>query len=58
MKDTVLLCPQAETLSFRQRPLLEDCFPSSSKQYKEIDHDGTVIKVPCHLKLHKRCRAF
>lgn len=54
-EERCFLCPQAETLSFRQRPLLEDCFPSSSKQYKEIDHGGTLIKVPCHA--HKNPQA-
>jgi phosphomethylpyrimidine synthase len=33
-------------LAFRQRPVLEDCFPASSKQYKTVEHDAGPIQVP------------
>ena len=36
---------QAEKLNFRQNPTFADCFPSSEKCYKEIDHEGTHLKV-------------
>lgn len=36
---------QNEALSFRQRPILEDCFPSSSKEYREIQHGEDTLKV-------------
>ena len=34
-------------VEFRQSPKLEDCFPSSAKQYKEVLHEetGEVLQV-------------
>lgn len=34
---------------FRQRPTFEDCFPSSEKIYKDVQHEatGTTLRVPC-----------
>lgn len=39
--------PQAEDLRFKQNPTFEDCFPSSTKEYKEVVHEGTghVLRV-------------
>ncbi len=36
---------QAEKLDFRQSPTFADCFPSSEKCYKEVDHEGTKLRV-------------
>ena len=36
---------QAEKLDFRQSPTFADCFPSSEKCYKELDHEGTKLRV-------------
>jgi phosphomethylpyrimidine synthase len=36
----------ADKLSFRQRPILEDCFPASSKQYKETEGPAGPLQVP------------
>lgn len=38
-------CPQPEKLTFRQRPVFEDCFPSSTKQYKEVEHENGTLQV-------------
>ena len=38
---------QSEALSFRQRPVLEDCFPSSVKEYREVEYEGSTMKVFC-----------
>ncbi|CAD7701482.1 unnamed protein product [Ostreobium quekettii] len=37
---------KAEDLSFRQRPVFEDCFPGSEKCWKEVQHNGEVLRVP------------
>ncbi|GAB4822365.1 hypothetical protein N2152v2_009411 [Parachlorella kessleri] len=33
-------------LAFRQAPTFDDCFPSSTKEYKEVLHEGATLKVP------------
>eukprot|EP00798_Chlamydomonas_sp_ICE-L_P018081 gene18081-24504_t len=40
--------PQVGEIEFRQSPKLEDCFPSSAKQYKEVVHEesGETLQVP------------
>lgn len=35
-----------DALTFRQLPTFEDCFPASEKHYREVDHNGTVLRVP------------
>ncbi|KAL3136805.1 hypothetical protein ABBQ38_005517 [Trebouxia sp. C0009 RCD-2024] len=45
-KQSVNRPQQAEKLDFRQNPTFADCFPSSEKCYKEVDHEGTKLKVP------------
>ncbi|KAK9820463.1 hypothetical protein WJX72_010613 [[Myrmecia] bisecta] len=37
---------QEEKLVFRQNPTFADCFPSSEKLYQEVEHEGTVLRVP------------
>lgn len=34
-----------DALTFRQLPTFEDCFPASEKHYREVDHNGTVLRV-------------
>lgn len=36
---------QAEKLNFRQNPTFADCFPSSEKCYKDVDHEETKLRV-------------
>lgn len=36
---------QPETLTFKQRPVFEDCFPASSKQYKVVEHANGTLEV-------------
>lgn len=45
-KQSVNRPQDGEALSFRQRPVFEDCFPSSTKEYKEVQHGDTLLKVP------------
>ncbi|KAL0054918.1 hypothetical protein WJX82_004384 [Trebouxia sp. C0006] len=45
-KQSVNRPQQAEKLDFRQSPTFADCFPSSEKCYKEVDHEGTKLRVP------------
>lgn len=40
-------------LSFRQRPVLKDCFPASSKQYQTVEHANGPIQV-CNVKCLRR----
>ena len=42
---TAVLLTQPETLSFRQQPTLEDCFPASTKLYKDVQHDNGPLRV-------------
>ncbi|KAK9800197.1 hypothetical protein WJX73_007809 [Symbiochloris irregularis] len=35
-----------DDLHFRQRPVLEECHPSSEKLYREVLHEGHVLQVP------------
>ncbi|GMH36895.1 hypothetical protein BSKO_04768 [Bryopsis sp. KO-2023] len=37
---------KAEDLSFKQRPVLEDCFPGSEKLYQEVQHGDETLRVP------------
>ena len=39
---------QEESLSFRQSPTFADCFPASTKEYREVLHEptSTLLKVP------------
>ena len=32
-------------MAFRQSPTFEDCFPSSEKLYKTVEHDGSTLQV-------------
>lgn len=36
-----------QEVNFRQNPTFEDCYPSSTKEYKEVVHEGTgtVLRV-------------
>ena len=44
--DLLVCCKQdANKLSFRQRPILEDCFPASSKQYNEAEGPAGPLQV-------------
>ncbi len=36
---------QDEKLDFRQSPTFADCFPSSEKCYKDVDHEGAKLRV-------------
>ena len=38
-----------QEVNFRQNPTFEDCYPSSTKEYKEVVHEGTgtVLRVRC-----------
>ena len=40
-------CPylQPEKLDFRQNPTFADCYPSSEKQYTEVEHGGSQLRV-------------
>ena len=38
-------CLQPEKLDFRQNPTFADCYPSSEKQYTEVEHDGEQLRV-------------
>ncbi len=40
-----LYASQVESLQFRQSPTFEDCFPSSEKCYKEVEHNGETLRV-------------
>ena len=53
-----VLVPQEEDLVFRQRPVLEDCFPSSEKCWKEVEHEGEVLRVsfPAEAQQLSLCR--
>ena len=39
--------PHPQEVNFRQNPTFEDCYPSSTKEYKEVVHEGTgtVLRV-------------
>lgn len=37
---------KVENLTFKQRPLMEDCFPSSEKCWKKVEHEGQSLQVP------------
>lgn len=39
-------------LSFRQSPTFHDCFPGSEKCYKEIEHNGSTLRVQVLHMLH------
>jgi len=39
------LLAQPESLSFRQQPTLEDCFPASRKLYKDVQHENGPLQV-------------
>lgn len=45
--------PQADALEFRQAPTYEDCFPGSTKEYREVLHQesGELLRVgaPSHV---------
>lgn len=42
---------QSEDLVFRQRPLLQDCYPMSTKEHKTVEHDsGQQLQVIQKLK--------
>ena len=36
---------QSSKLNFRQNPTFEDCFPGSEKVFKEVEHDGSILRV-------------
>ena len=36
---------QPEKLDFRQNPTFADCYPSSEKQYTEVEHGGEQLRV-------------
>lgn len=39
---------QAEDLVFRQKPVLKDCYPMSTKEHKIVEHEsGQQLQVPC-----------
>ncbi len=40
--------PQVDDVVFRQSPALADCFPGSTKTFKEVTHEATgeVLQVP------------
>ncbi|KAI7843583.1 hypothetical protein COHA_002825 [Chlorella ohadii] len=35
-----------DALQFRQLPTFADCFPASEKHYREVDHNGALLRVP------------
>eukprot|EP00873_Tetraselmis_striata_P002381 jgi/Tetstr1/422645/TSEL_013451.t1 len=35
-----------EKLDFVENPSFEECFPNSVKMYKELEHNGSALKVP------------
>ena len=46
------LTQDPEALRFRQLPTFEDCFPASEKHYREVEHNGTLLRVSArHLLL-------
>lgn len=40
-----LLCQDPDALQFRQLPTFADCFPASEKHYREVDHNGALLRV-------------
>lgn len=37
--------PQSEQLVFKKNITFDDCFPASTKQYKEVMHGDQVLQV-------------
>ena len=35
----------SSSLKFVENPVFNECFPNSTKMYKEIEHDGENLKV-------------
>ncbi|KAI8466667.1 MAG: ThiC family-domain-containing protein [Monoraphidium minutum] len=45
-KQSVNRPQKPEDLVFRQAPTFEDCYPASTKEHREVTHNGATFKVP------------
>lgn len=44
-----------EKLDFVENPSFEECFPNSVKMYKELEHNGSALKVRLTAPLSLSC---